>query len=111
MKKFFKKYWALLVGVLLSIIATISIKKKKPTDTVIKQLDKQIDDNKQQVDIITGNIEVIEEQRNEIKSDIQQELEDLKTLHDIKENITVETPVSAKQAKQNILKKTNKGKK
>jgi len=111
MKKFFKKYWALVVGVVLSLFALIISKKKKANNKTTDQINNQITDNKQQVDVISGKIEVIDDQRNEIKSDIQQELKDLKTLQDLKKNVTSTKPKTAKQAKQNILNKTTKTKK
>jgi hypothetical protein len=65
----------------------------------------------QQVDIITGKVEVISEQRDAVKTDIKESENDLQVLEQAKDAIKTEKPKTAKQAKENILSKTNKNKK
>jgi mannitol-specific phosphotransferase system IIBC component len=68
--KTIKKYWAIIAGVILAIIAAIFVSDKLNKKKVTK-LDKKIDDNNQQIDQLQGKTEVIEEQRVEIKEEFQ----------------------------------------
>jgi TolA-binding protein len=109
--KTIKKYWAIIVG---SIVAAFGIAiaiNKKTTVNVVKKLDKKIDDNNQKVDIISGKVDQIETQKTEVKTDITTLETEVIDLEDKKENIKIDTPTTAKQAKTNILNKTNKKKK
>ncbi len=109
--KTIKKYWAIIVS---SIVAAFGIAiaiNKKTTVKVVKNLDKKIDDNKQKVDIISGKVDAIETQKTEVKTDIATVETEVKALEDKKKNIKTNTPNTAKQAKTNILIKTNKKKK
>jgi uncharacterized protein (DUF3084 family) len=109
--KTIKKYWAIIVGAILSAFGiAIAINKKTNVNTV-KKLDKKIDDNKQQADVISGKVDAIEIQKTEVKTDITTLEAEVKTLQDKKQNIKVETSKTVSQAKENILNKTNKKKK
>ena len=107
--KTIKKYWAAIVGAILALVAIIfandKINKKK-----VSKIDKKIDDNNQQIDVLQGKTEVIDDQRNAVKQDIQDTKQDIATLQTAKETIEpAELP--ADKAKQNILNKTRRGRK
>jgi uncharacterized protein (DUF3084 family) len=109
--KTIKKYWAIIVS---SIVAAFGIAiaiNKKTTVKAVKKLDKQIDDNTHQVDIISGKVDAIETQKTEVKKDISTVETKVKALEDKKQNIKVDLPKTTNQAKTNILNKTNKKKK
>ena len=77
----------------------------------IVKSDKKLDDNKQQADVISGKVDAIENQKTEVKQDITALVTEVNTLQDKKQAISIETPKTAKQTKENILSKTNKRKK
>lgn len=107
--KTIKKYWAIIAGIILAIIAAIFVNDKFNKKKVTK-LDKKIDDNNQQIDQLQGKTEIIEEQRIEIKEEIQETKTEIEELQTAKEELRVEErPVDA--AKQNILNKTRRGRK
>lgn len=107
--KTIKKYWAIIVGAILAVVAIIFAKDKLDKKKVLK-IDKKIDDNNQQIDVIQGKTEIIDDQRNAVKQDITETKQDIATLQDAKETIKpAELPVEA--AKQNILNKTRRGRK
>jgi uncharacterized protein (DUF3084 family) len=111
MKQFLKKYWAIIVGTIIAAFGVAFVANKKSEEKQLDKLDDQIDDTKQQVDIITGKVEVISEQRDAVKTDIKESENDLQVLKQAKDAIKTEKPKTAKQAKENILSKTNKNKK
>jgi uncharacterized protein (DUF3084 family) len=111
MKKFLKKYWAIIVGAIVAVVGILIASNKKSNEKQLDKLDKQIDDNNQQVDIITGKLDVISEQRDAGKTDIKQSEKELEVLENAKDSIKTEKPKTAKQAKENILSKTTKNKK
>ena len=105
--KTIKKYWAVIVGAILALIAVIftsdKINKKKVTKT-----DAKIDNNNQQIDVLKGKSEVVDDQRNAVKQDIKNTKQDIKDLQAAKTDIKpTELPVDV--AKQNILNKTKRG--
>lgn len=107
--KTIKKYWAIIVGAIIAFIAIIftseKINKKKVTKT-----DAKIDNNNKQIDQIQGKTEIIDDQRNAVKQDIQETKQDIAELQDAKTDIKpIELPVD--EAKQNILNKTRRGRK
>jgi len=107
--KTIKKYWGIIVGAILTIIAIIFATDKYNKKKITK-IDKKIDDNNQQFDVIQGKTEIIDKQRNNVKQQIDKTKTDIETLQDAKDNIqATELPVD--QAKQNILNKTRRGRK
>ncbi len=107
--KTIKKYWAIIAGSVLAVVAIIFATNKLNKNKITKT-DKKIDDNNQKIDVIKGKTEVIDEQRNDVKQDIQTTKQDVKKLQDAKQNIKAnELPTNA--AKQNILNKTRRGRK
>jgi hypothetical protein len=109
--KTIKKYWAIIVGAILALFGIAVAAKKKHDDKQQVKSAKKIDGNNQQVDIITGKVDAIEDQKNQVKQDIAQLVSDVKNLKDKKQTTTTTTNKTAKQAKENILNKTNKRKK
>lgn len=107
--KTIKKYWGIIVGAIVTIIAIIFATDKYNKKKVTK-IDKKIDNNNQQIDVIQGKTEIIDEQRNNIKQQIDKTKTDIETLQDAKNNIQV-TELPVDQAKQNILNKTRRGRK
>ena len=110
MKKFVKKYWAIIVGAIVAFVGILIASNKKSNEKQLDNLDKQIDDNKQQVDIITGKVEAIEDQKQDIKTDIVDLKETVDTLQNDKKQIKPKQPKNVSTAKQNILNKTKKPK-
>ena len=98
--KTIKKYWAIIIGSILAAFGIGVAVKKKLNDKQIAKSDKKIDDNKQQADIISGKVKAIEDQKTEVKHDIKELVNEVDTLQDKKQAISIE---SLKQ--QNKLKK------
>lgn len=109
--KIIKKYWAIIIGSIVAAFGMAIAINRKTTVKAVKKLDKQIDDNTHQVDIISGKVDAIETQKTEVKKDILTAETKVKALEDKKQNIKVELSKTANQAKTNILNKTNKKKK
>jgi hypothetical protein len=109
--KTIKKYWAIIVGAILALFGIAVAAKKKHDDKQIAKTDKKIDDNKQQAAVISGKIEAIEDQKTHVKQDLAELIADVKNLKDKKQTVNVTTNKPAKEAKENILNKTNKRKK
>ena len=107
--KMIKKYWAVIVGMIIMII-TLGTITKKVSDTKTKKFDDAIDDNENEVAKLQGKVEVIEEQRVEVKTEIVTEKKVIEDLKQQKETIKpASRPTAA--AKQNILNKTARNKK
>jgi len=109
--KIIKKYWAIIIGSIVAAFGMAIAINRKTTVKAVKKLDKQIDNNTHQVDIISGKVDAIENQKTEVKKDILTAETKVKALEDKKQNIKVELSKTANQAKTNILNKTNKKKK
>ena len=109
--KMIKKYWAIIIGAILGlgglIVSIISLNNSKK----LNKLDKQIDDNKQHVDNLQGKVEVVEEQREEVKEEIKQQVAEIEELKQQKETVIIEESKTVKEAKENILNKTKRGRK
>ena len=107
--KTIKKYWAVIDGVILAIIAAIFVSNKINKKKVTK-LDKKLDDNNKKIDQLQGKTEAIEEQRVVIKEEIQETKTKIEELQTAKEELKVqEKPVE--EAKQTILNTTRRGRK
>jgi len=109
--KTIKKYWAIIVGAVLALFGIAIAAKKKHDDKQNAKAAKKIDANNQQVDIISGKVDAIEDQRVILQGNIKDLDVEIKKLEDKKQKTIVEKPKTAKQAKDNILSKTNKRKK
>ena len=107
--KMIKKYWAVIVGFIAALLGLIWITK---TSSAKKQsdLNAKIKSNEKQVDVLSGKIEVIEDQRVEVKTEIVTEKKVIEDLKQQKETVKpVTRPTAA--AKQNILDKSSRNKK
>ncbi len=107
--KMIKKYWAIIVGFIVALLGLIWITKTSSTKKQ-SDLNKKIKSNEKQVDVLAGKVEVIEEQRVDVKTEIAAEKKVIEDLKQQKETIKpVIRPAAA--AKQNILDKTTRNKK
>lgn len=106
--KTIKRYW---LAITASIVALFMLTTKlfsKFRKNKVAKIDKQIDDNNKKIDQLQGKTEVIEDQRSQVKAELDDLIEQVKETQTAKENITTETPTSAADAKDNILNKTKK---
>jgi septal ring factor EnvC (AmiA/AmiB activator) len=108
--KTIKKYWAVIVGAALALLAIFAMASNKNDKRKIKKIDDKIDDNNQKIDQLQGKTEVIEEQRVEVKQEIQETKTEIAELETAKEELKV-TELPVEEAKQNILNKTRRGRK
>ena len=106
--KIIKKYWALILGVILGIFGIIVAITKNYTTKQVDKIDEQIDDNDQQIDIITGKEQVIEDQRDHVKQTIVEQENAIKETELAKETIHPEIPKTVADAKENILNNINR---
>ena len=106
--KTIKMYWKWIVAGIVAILGILAITQSKRTNKKLEKTAKQIDDNNQQIDIIQGKTELIEEQRVTVKQRIAKKQATIDELKTEKETITIE-PVEIKSAKENIIKKTRRG--
>jgi hypothetical protein len=60
---------------------------------------------------LQGKVDVIEEQRESVKTEIEQHEQTIEELKHEKENIVVEEAKTVQAAKENILNKTRRGRK
>jgi coenzyme F420-reducing hydrogenase alpha subunit len=107
--KTIKKFWAAIVGAVL-LLVTLGGIIKRVSDNKKSKIDKKIDDNKNYVSNLQGKIDAVETQRDEVKDQIQAQEQVIAKLEDKKENIVVEER-TVSDAKENILKKTKRGRK
>ena len=108
--KTIKKYWAVIVGAALALLAILAMAFNKNDKRKVKKIDDKIDDNNQKIDQLQGKTEVIEEQRVEVKQEIQETKTEIADLETAKEELKV-TELPVEDAKQNILNKTRRGRK
>jgi len=108
--KTIKKYWAVIAGAVLALLAIFAMAFNNDEKRKVKKIDDKIDDNNQQIDQLQGKTEVIEEQRVEVKQEIQETKTEIAKLETAKENLQV-TELPVDNAKQNILNKTRRGRK
>ena len=101
-------YLKWIVAGLVSILGILSITQSKRTNKKLEKTAKQIDDNNQQIDIIQGKTELVEEQRVTVKQRIAKKQATIDELKTEKETINIE-PVAIESAKENIIKKTRRG--
>lgn len=106
--KTIKKYWALILGAILGIFGIVIAIIKKHNNKQADKIDQKIDDNNQHVDILAGKIEVVEEQRHDVKQDIEEHVAAIEATKDAKDTIQPETPETVADAKENILNNINR---
>jgi septal ring factor EnvC (AmiA/AmiB activator) len=108
--KTIKKYWAVIAGAVLALLAIFAMAFNNNEKRKVKKIDDKIDDNNQQIDQLQGKTEVIEEQRVEVKQEIQETKTEIAELETAKDELKV-TELPVDNAKQNILNKTRRGRK
>jgi uncharacterized protein YoxC len=106
--KTIKMYWKWIVAGLVAILGILAVTQSKRNNKKLEKTAKQIDDNNQQIDIIQGKTELVEEQRITVKQDIAKKQAKIDELKTEKETINIE-PVAIESAKENIIKKTRRG--
>ena len=102
------KYWKWIVAGIVAILGILAVTQSKRTNKKLEKTAKQIDDNNQQIDVIQGKTELIEEQRVTVKQRIAKKQATIDELKTEKETINIE-PVAIESAKENIIKKTRRG--
>lgn len=107
--KTIKKYWAAIVGFIVLLVTLGGITKKVSNNKKSK-IDTKIDDNAKDIATLQGKVDATETQREEVKDQIQTQEQVIEDLKDTKDNIVVEER-TLEDAKQNILKKTKRGRK
>ena len=108
MKKSIKAIYAFFAGIVSAIVVALLIfgKKKQPVATpepVVK--------NDAEINKTEGKIEVIEEQRDEIKTDIKTQEQVIEDLTIEKETVKPVAKTDVTEAKENIVKKSKRGRK
>jgi len=106
--KTIKLYWKWIVAGFVAILSILAITQSKRNNKKLEKTAKQIDDNNQQIDIIQGKTELVEEQRVTVKQSIAKKQATIDELKTEKETIAIE-PVAIESAKENIIKKTRRG--
>ena len=106
--KTIKLYWQWIVAGIVAILGILAVTQSKRTNKKLEKTAKQIDDNNQQIDVIQGKTELIEEQRVTVKQRIAKKQATIDELKTEKETIAIE-PVAIESAKENIIKKTRRG--
>ena len=106
MSKKLKTIYAFFAGIVSAIVVAILIfgKKKQPIATPEPVIKNNADINK-----LEGKVEVIEELRDEIKTDIKTQEQVIKELSTKKETITLVAETNITTAKENIIKKSKRG--
>jgi len=104
--KTIKKYWAIIVGLLVAIL-TFGYVIKKKSDNKKDKLDTKIKNNENAVSKLEGKVEVIETQKDKIKESIKEHEQLIENLETRKAIIAAEVlPVAL--AKENIISKTKR---
>ena len=106
--KTIKKYCVFIVGAIVAIIGIFAVTLSKRTNKKLEKTAKQIDDNNQQIDIIQGKTELVDEQRVNVKQRITKKQATINELKTEKETVVIR-PVEIEDAKENIIKKTRRG--
>jgi septal ring factor EnvC (AmiA/AmiB activator) len=106
--KTIKKYWAVIIGGILSFFAIIIAIFNKHKKKQVSKIEEKIDDNKSKIDQLQGKTDVIETQRTQVKEELDDLVDQIKQTKDAKKNIQSTTPKSVVDAKENILNKTKK---
>ena len=106
--KTIKKYWAIIIGGILTLFAIIIAIFNKHEKKQVSKIEEKIDDNKSKIDQLQGKTDVIETQRTQVKEELDDLVDQIKQTRDAKKNIQPTTPKSVVDAKENILNKTKK---
>lgn len=102
-----KIIYGFIAGIITVIITFLIINNKKKKTSTDKS-DKQISDNKQVIDNAQGHIEEIEDQKQDVKHDIETRENVIEDLKDKADNVQPVVIDNVAEAKENIIKKTNR---
>ncbi len=103
-----KKYWKLFVGAILAIFG-IGLVASKQTNVEVKAIDREIEHNNDAIDKIDTEIDVIEKTKTKVIKNVATKKAQVKKLETAKTNIPKPYKTVA-EAKQNIIKKTQRTK-
>jgi septal ring factor EnvC (AmiA/AmiB activator) len=107
-----KKVFKIIGGLILGIIGIFLITRNKSNNKEeIAKIDDAIAEKEEKIEEVQQEAVVIEKARKKRKKNINRSKNKAIALETQKQNIEVETPVSAQDAKANILNKTNRGRK
>jgi hypothetical protein len=110
MNKSLKTIYAFIAGIITTIIAIILCKDKNVKSNVAKT-DVKIDNNNQQIKDIDTKIDDVVKQKEQVVEDIKTQEQAVEDLKEAKDTIEVKSAETVEAAKENILKKTNRGRK
>lgn len=102
-----KSIYAFFAGIV-TVIVTFFLIKNKTTKKKIDKSDKKIADNKSAADNAQGRIDQIEDQKQDVKTDIETREDVIETLKDKAEEVKPEEVSDIAEAKENIVKKTKR---
>jgi preprotein translocase subunit YajC len=105
--KLIKKYWAIILGVIVTLFGLLVITNQKKTAKKLKKSDDAIDTNNIEAAKLEGKIEVIEAERVEVKKEIETHHELIENL-EIKKSKVSPAVKDTVAAKENILAKTSR---
>lgn len=105
--KLIKKYWAIILGVIIALFGFLVITNQKKTEKKLKKSDDAIDNNNIAAAKLEGKVEVIEAERVEVKKEIEAHNELIENLETKKSNVSPAERTTA-AAKENILAKTSR---
>jgi peptidoglycan hydrolase CwlO-like protein len=110
MNKSLKLIYAFIAGIITTIIAFILHKDKK-TKTTITKTDVKIKQNDQKIKDVDTKIDDVVKQKEQVVEDIKTQEQAVEELKEVKDTIEVKSAETVEAAKENILKKTNRGRK
>ena len=110
MNKNLKAFYIFIAGIVTTIIAIILCKDKK-TKTPVAKTDVKIAQNDQQIKDVDTKIDDVVKQKEEVVEDIKTQEQTVEDLKESKDTIEVKSAETVEAAKENILKKTNRGRK
>jgi TolA-binding protein len=106
--KTIKMYWKWIVAGIIALFGILAITQSKRNNKKLEKNAKQIDNNNQKIDIIQGKTELVEDQRVTVNQSIAKKQAKIDKLKTEKETIII-GPVAIEDAKENIIKKTRRG--
>ena len=103
-----KKYWKLFIGAILAIFG-IGLIASKQTENKVQVTDREIEHNNDAIDKIDTEIVEIEKTKTKVVKNIAKKKAHVKKLETAKTNVP-NTSRTVAEAKQNIIKKTQRNK-
>ena len=110
MNRSLKLIYAFIAGIITTIIAFILHKNKK-TKTTVAKTDVKIKQNDQKIKDVDTKIDNVVNQKEQVIEDIKTQEQVVEDLKETKDTIKVKSAETTEAAKENILNKTNRGRK